>query len=282
MSKGRRSYLRGENRKLIDQVERTAFLDPQTDMDFDRVAEHPERLQELLASMTLDDLAARELCQGRFGPFARQQYLMRAPRSVRRNLERARRNPWPKCISQGVSSIDGTQPILGPWTAITANATETNLWVPPWQTAIAANSLYVSKVYHLVFSGIFTSTSTPGVLTWTFRYGQNTTPSSNTSLGASNAIAPPASLTNAGWGGEANFRCLSTGIAASGATARGWGWVIVPGAAAATSIVYFFPISAASAATIDQTAAGALIMSLTISVASQSYQCTEAWMESKN
>ena len=273
-SKGTRSYLRGHANKLI------AEMDKRAERDFDR----PERFGELFSSMKADDIAARERQLGRFGLFSRQEFLAHAPAHVLRNLKRSRLEPWRsiKGVSQGVSSIDGTQPLVGGWTAVTASATETNLWVPAFQTAIPANSIVTGKVWHLVFEGIGTTTATQGTLTFTFRYGQSTTPASNVSMGASNAIAPAASLTNFGWWGEAYCKVLSTGVAASAATVRGWGFVQTPGAAGATSITWAFPISAASAATVDQTTAQGLIMSLTISVISQSYQCLDAWMESKN
>jgi hypothetical protein len=136
------------------------------------------------------------------------------------------------------------------------------------------------KVYKVSFGGIFTSTATPGTLTWTPRAGQSSTPSSNASLGASNATAPPASLTNAAWYGEFTMGIRSLGLAASGATAAGNGFVIVQGAAASSAVVYC--MGGTKPTNVDNTAASGLIVSLTISVASQSYTCDWVAMRSYN
>ena len=234
--------------------------------------------------MTAADIAARERHLGRFGLFSRHEFLAHAPAHILRNLERSRLEPWKsiKGIMQGVSSIDGTQPMVGGWAAVTASATETNLWVPAFQTGIPANSMYTGQGLAPCFRGHRDYHRHTGHLDIHIPHGHQHNPGSNVSMGASNAIAPAASLTSFGWWGEAYCKVLSTGVAASAATVRGWGFVQTPGAAGATSITWAFPISAASAATIDQTTAQGLIMSLTISVASQSYQCLDAWMESKN
>ncbi len=119
-----------------------------------------------------------------------------------------------------------------------------------------------------------------GVLTWTPRCGQSSTPSSNVTLGASNATAPPASLTTQAWYGEFTLGIRTIGLAASGATGTGNGFVVVQGAAAATGIMYVMGGSVPT--TLDNTAATGLIVSLTISVASQSYTCQWVVLRSYN
>jgi hypothetical protein len=219
-----------------------------------------------------DDIAKKELECGVFGPFCQQKWLSRAPDHVKRELEKGRRFKNIRAMSrQGFLGMDVNDLPPASFTAVTASATETNLWTPNIWTPIPANDMRAGKIYLLRFGGIFTSTGTQGVLTWTLRCGQSATPASNVSLGASNATAPPASLTNAPFFGEAFMGIRSLGIAASGATAVGHMTVNIQGAAAATSVDYIAGGSVPT--TIDNTAATGLIASLTISVASQSYQC---------
>jgi hypothetical protein len=224
--------------------------------------------------LTLEDIIDKEIEGGNaFGPFHRNWLIDRAPEKVRRNLKLAQKYPhlvgMPSSLYTGVVG----QPKANPssFTAVTASATETNLWVPSIWTPIPANDMDAGKIYNVKFGGIFTSTATQGVLTFTPRAGQSATPASNVSLGASNATAPAASLTNAAWFGEMNLVIRALGLAASGATGTGNGFVITQGAAAATGIMYV--MGGTVATTIDNTAASGLIVSLTISVASQSYVC---------
>jgi len=229
---------------------------------------------DTIRRLTIDDLIEREQDSGvPFGPFHRSWLLERAPEKVRRQLELAAKHP--DMVGMPAPSFTGLegQTVANPssFTAVTASATETNLWVPAIWTPIPANSMYAGKIYNIKFGGVFTSTATQGLLTWTPRAGQSATPSSNVTLGASNVTAPPASLTGQAWYGEFTLTVRALGLAASGATVTGNGFVVVQGAAAATGIVYV--IGGAVPTSIDNTAASGMIVSLTISVASQSYTC---------
>ena len=165
-------------------------------------------------------------------------------------------------------------------TAVTASATETNLWLVSRWTPISALDMKAGKWYIVEFGGKFTSTSTQGLLTWTLRVGQSATPASNISLGASNVTAPPASLTNAPFMGRAIVGVRSVGVAASAATLAGTLFVHVQGAAAATAVDY---IAGGTVPTnVDDTVAQGIAVSLTISVASQSYQCDWVTIRSAN
>jgi hypothetical protein len=181
---------------------------------------------------------------------------------------------------QGFEAMDANDFPPASFTAVTASATETNLWTPAIWTPITANDMRSGKSYICSFGGVFTSTATQGVLTWTPRVGQSATPASNVTLGASNATAPPASLTGQAWYGQFEFGLRTIGLAASGATGTGNGFVIVQGAAAATGVMYV--MGGTVATTIDNTAATGFIVSLTISVASQSYTCQWVKLRSAN
>ncbi|GEM_PF-1781117 len=223
------------------------------------------------AGITLDDLIEREQQFVPFGPFWRSKYLEKAPESVKQHFRMAKKYPHIMGGRQGYDSMDVNDCPPASFTAVTASATETNLWTPAIWTPIPANDMRAGKLYKVCFGGIFTSTATQGVLTWTPRFGQSSTPASNITLGASNATAPAASLTGSAWYGEFTLGIRSLGVAASGATGTGNGFVIVQGAAAATGIMYV--MGGTVATTLDNTTAQGLIVSLTISVASQSYTC---------
>jgi len=274
-SKGTRSHLRGYTRQLIDEVRTRKGVE-------ERIA-HPERLQAQLDRLTFEDCVEYERSIGVFGPYSRQHYLKGAPDQVLRNLERSRREGRAG-IRMDVQAVAAANagPTVNPsnFTAVTASATETNLWTPALWTPIPAFTLRADKVYHLYAGGLFTSTATQGVLTWTYRFGQSSTPASNLSLGASNLTAPPASLTNAPWFLMGTLVCRSVGLAASGSTVLGHIFVHVQGAAAATAVDYL--AGGTVVTTADHTTAQGVIVSLTISVASQSYVCEYAYLVPQN
>ena len=227
-----------------------------------------------LLKLTVADLIEREQAAGEaFGPFHRSWLHERAPERVRRLLELAAKRP--DLIGMPASQYTGPegQVSVNPssFTAVTASATDTNLWVPAIWTPIPANSARAGGLYNIKFGGVFTSTATQGVLTWTPRYGQSATVATNPTLGASNATAPAASLTGAAWYGEFSATIRALGLAAAGGTITGNGFVITQGAAAATGTMYV--LGGAVPTAFDNTNASGLVVSLTISVASQSYQC---------
>jgi len=241
-----------------------------------------DQVYEEASRLTAEDLAKEEQKLGVFGPFCRKLWAERAPKHVRANLERSSQWPWNAIFAtrQGFEGMDVNDANPAAFTAVTASATETNLWDPAIWTPIPANDMRGGKAYRLNFGGIFTSTATQGLLTWTPRVGQSGTPSSNITLGASNVTAPAASLTNAAWFGQLILVIRSIGNAAGGATGTGTGFVITQGAAAATGITYV--MGGAIPTTLQSTAASGLIVSLTISVASQSYVCAYALLQSLN
>lgn len=224
--------------------------------------------------LTTEDIIEREIDAGvMFGPFHRSWLNERAPEKVRRQLEFAAKRP--DLVGMPASQYTGPEGAVSAnpssFTSVTASATDTNLWVPAIWTPIPANSARAGSVYKISFGGVFTSTATQGVLTWTPRYGQSGTVATNPTLGASNATAPAASLTAAAWYGEFTATIRALGLAAAGGTITGNGFVVTQGAAAATGTMYVMGGTVPTA--FDNTAASGLVVSLTISVASQSYTC---------
>lgn len=241
-----------------------------------RNAEHPV-LSDI--GLTVDDIIEREAACTPFGPFWRQKYFDRAPERIRRHIELAIKHPEIVNGRQGFASMDVNDFPPASFTAVTASATETNLWTPAIWTPIPANDMRAGKVYKISFGGVFTSTATQGTLTWTPRHGQSSTPSSNVTLGASGAIAPAASITAGPWYGEFTLGIRSLGLAASGSTGTGNGFVVTSGGTATATM---YPLGGAVPTTLDNVGATGLVMSLTISVASQSYQAQWALIRSYN
>jgi hypothetical protein len=241
------------------------ILDPRQP-DYEKLARDAQRL-------TREDIIEREQAAGQpFGPFHRSWLLDKSPEAVRRNLKLAAERPYLINADAGYAALEGQNSAPpASFAAVTASATETNLWTPAIWTPIPANSMRAGKVYRIAFGGVFTSTATQGVLTFTPRVGQSGTPATNVTLGASNVTAPAASLTAQAWYGEFTMVVRAIGVAAAGATVTGNGFVLTQGAAAATGTVYV--MGGAVPTTADNTAASGIIVSLTISVASQSYTC---------
>lgn len=227
-----------------------------------------EQLLAEVRRLTDEDFLRHEHDRHILGPYTREDMRRRgiALRDIRADVSRFRGN---NILAQPFPPSS--------FTAVTASATETNLWTPALWTPIPAFSWGTGSKWELNFGGIFTSTATQGVLTWTYRFGQSATPASNLSLGASNLTAPPASLTNAPFFGFGVCGCRSVGLAAAGASIVGHCFVHVQGAAAATAIDYL--AGGTVVATADHTTAQGLIVSLTISVASQSYTCEYALLD---
>ncbi len=239
--------------------------------------DHGLDLEKLAQKFDPKVIIEREQAAGvLFGPFHRSWLLARAPEKVRRMLEKATLHP--ELVGMPASQYTGPEGQVSAnpssFTAVTAATTDTNLWVPAIWTPIPANSARAGGLYNIKFGGVFTSTATPGVLTWTPRYGQSATVATNPTLGASNATAPAASLTAQAWYGEFTATIRALGLAAAGGSITGNGFVVTQGAAAATGTMYV--LGGTVAAAFDNTAASGLIVSLLISVASQSY--TAQWV----
>lgn len=232
---------------------------------------------------SLEELVDKEHEAGKqFGPMHRQWLLNqpRVPERIRKNLTLAKLYPNVVGTRQGFSGMDVNDFPPTNFTAVTTSSTETNLWTPAIWTPIPANDMRAGKVYKVSFGGIFSTNSTASTSIWTPRAGQSSTPATNVTLGASNTTAPPVSLSAQAWYGEFTMGVRSIGLAASGATVTGNGFVVIQGAAAATGVMYV--MGGAIPTTIDNTAASGLVVSLTISVTGQSYTCEWVVLRSYN
>lgn len=195
------------------------------------------------------------------GPWERWRYLERAPERTRRLLEKGRLHPELVALN-GLVAPEG-QPSANPSSHTSVNTTnvETNLWVPAIWTPIPANSMTAGKLYQGNAGGILGTSSAAPTATWTPRVGQSATPSSNITMGATTGTTMIASLSAVPWTWQFTFAIRSLGLAASGATGTGNGYIIIGGLTTAAGIVQ--SMGSTVATTIDNTAATGLILSLT-------------------
>lgn len=165
-------------------------------------------------------------------------------------------------------------------TAVTASATLTELSPTP-QVILPYPMLneYAGKRLRFSAWGYYTTTGTQGTITLDLRMGAAGAIGSMTSIGASGALTWVASQTNRGWhiDGFLTVRTIGsagTAIAMMDVSNVTSGASDTPGAVAGTA--------AGGTATVDTTAARALALGATISVASQSITCREFRVEALN
>ena len=158
--------------------------------------------------------------------------------------------------------------------AYASSTTETNLWNPALWTPINAFDPQPGKAYHLRCGGIISTTGTP-TITFTPRWGQSATVATNVTLGASIALTTGSALANVPWFAEFVLGFRQLGIAASGATATGNGFVVIGGPAATASQVV--TIGATVPTNLDHTTAQGLILTATWGTNSASNTITTQW-----
>lgn len=160
-------------------------------------------------------------------------------------------------------------------TAVAATVTRTNLWNPALWTPIGAFEMKPGVGYILRCGGVFGTNVTPGTLTFNPTFGASSTPASNIALGASVAVTPTGSLTAQPWWAEFVFGVRSLGQAAAGATLTGNGYVVLSGAAAATSQVV--AMGSTVVTTADHTVASGVCLDVTWSSNAAGNTITAQW-----
>lgn len=234
---------------------------------------------------SLDELIDKERESLRCGPFERSWLLERAPERARRYLEKGKQFPDIFNMANSAFNSPGEgQPVAPPssFTPVATTNSETNLWTPAIWTPVAANTLYAGKVMKVSYGGIFSTSSAAPTSTWTPRSGQSSTPGSNVTLGATTATTMIASLSNVPFYGEFTLAIRALGLAASGATGTGNGFVVLGGLTVAAGIVQ--SMGATVATTIDNTSNSGLIVSQTwgTSAAANTLTCQWTFLRSFN
>ena len=199
-----------------------------------------------------------------FGVMHRAYLLDRAPEQVQKILAKMRRGSALGLLAskQGFVSSDYTDfPGASLRAAINTTTTETNLWDPGIHAPLPVGEIRAGRSWRCVFGGVAGTTSTP-TIAFTSRIGtNNSAPPTGTTLGIGPTMTC-GTFTAQPWYGEGNWGCRIKGVAASGGTMTGVGFVVMPGAAAATTtpICVF---GGGIAATIDDTIAQAIGVSVT-------------------
>lgn len=147
------------------------------------------------------------------------------------------------------------------FTAVASTNAETNLWVPALWSPIPALDMEVGKAYEIKAGGVLGTSSSAPTATWTPRCGQSATPATNITLGATTGSTMIASLAAVPWFWHFNLVIRALGLAASGATGTGNGFIVIGGLTTAVGVVQ--SMGAAIPTTLDNTAATGLILSLT-------------------
>lgn len=172
-----------------------------------------------------------------FGAFHQRFMMERAPEKVRKILDEMQRGSAIGLLAsrQGFCSMDaGDFPSASLRAAIASTTSETQLWDPAVLGLLPAGTIIGGRAWRCSFGGIMGTTGTPTIL-FTARVGTSGTPGSNTSLGAGPTMTL-GTMTAQPWYGSGLFGCRSIGVAASTATMTANGFVICPGAAAATTV----------------------------------------------
>ncbi len=214
---------------------------------------------------------------GGMGPFERRWVLERCnPKEMlRRCIVSLDKNDGLACVRDGVvmpvirggASSTFQSPVGQPssnptsHTAVNTTNVETNLWVPGIWTPIPANDMVTGKVYQGNAGGVLGTSSAAPTATWTPRCGQSATPASNVTLGATTGTTMIASLAAVPWTWIFTLSIRALGLAASGASGTGNGFIVIGGLTTAAGIVQ--SMGATVASTLDNTAATGLILSNT-------------------
>jgi hypothetical protein len=209
------------------------------------------------------------------GPWERWKQLERAPERTKRMIEKARLHPELVALN-GLAAPVG-QPAAPPaaFTPVASTNVETNLWVPAIWTPIGANTMAAGSVYQGNAGGVIGTSSVAPTALWTPRCGQSATPGSNVTLGATTASTMIASLAAVPWTWQFTLAIRSLGLAASGATGTGNGYIVIGGLTTAVGVIQ--SMGGAVASTIDNTAATGLILSLTWGTSQANNTATCEW-----
>jgi hypothetical protein len=218
---------------------------------------------------TIDEMIERERsAMGGLGPFERDWLITkRSPERVQSLLRKAAevaKGEMPDVL--GVNSPFAA-PVGTPggppssFTAVGTTNVETNLWTPAIWSPIPALDMQAGKFYKVEFGGILSTSSAAPTSVWTPRCGQSATPASNITLGATTGSTMIASLASVPFYGTFVLQIRALGLAASGASGTGNGFVCIGGLTTALGVIQV--MGATVATTMDNTTATGLIISQT-------------------
>lgn len=214
------------------------------------------------------------------GAFHRQWLIQnRAPAEVRRNLELGRRHPNLVMGRQGFGSFDSNDPASAAFGARNTSASElmmlqdvggsvngvSSQGVINQYCSIPANDPRVGKTYQIKLNGLYGNTATP-TMTFTPRWGSNTTPATNVTLGASTAWTSITGTTGLPYLITFDFTIRTTPPGVALATGIGFGTVILGIPLTSSQLAAVLPIGGTAAAGLDTSGTGTAGLGLTMNL----------------
>lgn len=216
-----------------------------------------------------------------FGPFHQRYMLDRAPERVQKILAELHRPDAARDLVAGeqrFASMDyGDFPSANLRAAINTTTTETNLWDPAIFAPLAVGTIKAGKAWQIPFGGVMGTTGTPAISFVTRIGTNNSAPPTGTTLNAGPTMTL-GTMTAQPWYGQGDWGCRSIGVAASTAVITGNGFVICPGAAAATTVATCV-FGGGIASTIDQTVAQGIGVSMIWGTNNAANTITPQWMK---
>jgi hypothetical protein len=158
--------------------------------------------------------------------------------------------------------------------AVASTASRTNLWVPAIWTPISAFEPRAGASWTLRAGGIISNTGTPTIIFNTC-WGASTTPASNVSFGASQTVTTITGLSSSSWYLEFTVVVRSLGLAASGCTMTGNGFIVIGGPATTSSQT--IAMGGTVITTADHTTSQGIVTDVTWSASSPSNTITAQW-----
>ena len=212
------------------------------------------------------------------GPFERDRLLRtKAPSEVLYQLAKGRELPDVVCTRGYAMGVDYNDFNPSSFNSVNTTTSETGLWTPNIWTPIPANDARAGKAYKVSFGGVLGTSSSAPTAAWTPRWTQSTAvPPSGTSLGASTAVTMTASLSAVPWYGEFTMGWRTLGLAASGGTATGNGFIVIGDLTTTAAKVQ--SIGGTAASSVDQTTAQGLLVSITWGTSQANNTATCQWV----
>jgi len=221
---------------------------------------------------------------GPLGPFERDFIIQRhGPAPVIRELAKAREYSTIVCARGYAMAMDVNDFPPASFTAVNTTTTETELWNPAIWTPVPANDPRAGKAYRATYGGVLGTAGAGPTLQFQPRWSQSTaTPPTGTTLGISTAPTLTASLSSVPFYGTFTYGWRTIGVAASGGTGTGNGFVAWGGAAGAAGVI--LPMGGTVTSSVDQTTAQGLLIGVIWGTSSASNTITAQWavMQSYN
>jgi len=158
--------------------------------------------------------------------------------------------------------------------SVNTTASRTNLWVPALWTPVAAFEPRAGMSWTLRAGGIISNTATPTIIFNTC-WGASATPASNITFGASQTVTTVTGLSSSSWYLEFTVVVRSLGLAASGCTMTGNGFVVIGGPSVTASQV--IAMGGTVITTADHSTAQGIVADVTWGTSSASNTITAQW-----